>query len=231
MNQWSATPTLRSPSPLRAEEFDVVREIRTLRPLKLWNPEKFATAQIRGLVRQVFFSEEPVRQVVLSAVDPDTDVRPICRWIGEVLANERVGKVAVVDRGHVACSMAVSSTLTEDRNAQRCHASHVRDNLWIAPGLASDNDIPREELHSRLSELKRNFEYSIVEVAPFGSSDEAIASASAADGIILVLSAKHTRRVTARTVKEMLALANLRILGAVLSERSFPIPEKIYQRL
>jgi hypothetical protein len=38
-----------------------------------WNPEDFAREQIRGLVRQVFFSnvERPVRQVVFSAMDQE----------------------------------------------------------------------------------------------------------------------------------------------------------------
>src|SRR5258708_13697834 len=52
-----------------------------------------------------------------------------------------------------------------------------------------------------------------------------------ADGVILVLSAQRTRRVTARNVKEGLERAEARILGTVLSDRDFPIPERIYRRL
>ena len=65
-----------------------------------WNPEDFAREQIRGLVRQVFFSnvERPVRQVVFSALDPETDVKSICRQVGEALALETAGGVAVVGK-------------------------------------------------------------------------------------------------------------------------------------
>src|SRR5258708_26835679 len=52
-----------------------------------------------------------------------------------------------------------------------------------------------------------------------------------ADGVILVLSAQRTRRVTARNVKEGLERAEARILGTVLSDRDFPIPERIYRRV
>jgi Mrp family chromosome partitioning ATPase len=52
-----------------------------------------------------------------------------------------------------------------------------------------------------------------------------------ADGIILVLSARHTRRVTACKIKETLQAAQARLLGTVLSDRVFPIPEAIYRRL
>jgi hypothetical protein len=48
-------------------------------------------------------------------------------------------------------------------------------------------------------------------------------------GIILVLSAKHTRRVTALKIKN--ALRQVRLLGTVLSDREFPIPTSIYRRL
>jgi Mrp family chromosome partitioning ATPase len=52
-----------------------------------------------------------------------------------------------------------------------------------------------------------------------------------ADGIILVLDARSTRRATARKIKETLQGARSQILGTVLSERVFPVPESIYRRL
>jgi Mrp family chromosome partitioning ATPase len=52
-----------------------------------------------------------------------------------------------------------------------------------------------------------------------------------ADGMILVLSAQRTRRATAIKVKQTLERANVRLLGSVLSDREFPIPEGIYRRL
>jgi Mrp family chromosome partitioning ATPase len=79
--------------------------------------------------------------------------------------------------------------------------------------------------------MRREFEYSIVEGPPAGESNEAMAMAQFADGIILVLSAQHTRRITARKIMEMLEASQVRILGTVLSDRVFPIPEGIYRRL
>ena len=63
-----------------------------------WSPESFAREQIQGLVREVFLSSaaRPVRQVVFSAVDAETDVRGICRQVGEALAAEIPGKVGVM---------------------------------------------------------------------------------------------------------------------------------------
>jgi Mrp family chromosome partitioning ATPase len=52
-----------------------------------------------------------------------------------------------------------------------------------------------------------------------------------ADGIILVLDAHSTRRVTARKIKESLESGRSRILGTVLSGRTFPVPDCLYRRL
>jgi Mrp family chromosome partitioning ATPase len=49
--------------------------------------------------------------------------------------------------------------------------------------------------------------------------------------MVLVLEANSTRRAGAQKVKEKLHSANARLLGAVLSERTFPIPETIYKKL
>jgi len=52
-----------------------------------------------------------------------------------------------------------------------------------------------------------------------------------ADGVILILESMVTRRETARTAKENLAAANVKILGAVLNNHTFSIPETLYRRL
>jgi hypothetical protein len=206
-----------------------------------WNQEEFAREQIRGLVRKVFFSkaERPVRQVVFSALDPETDVRNICRRVGEALAVETAGNVAVVGAYPRVLPGAepyrpdgTGRTDKEASPALRQAATRVHSNLWLVPGAGKAGDQGgTAALHSYLGEIRSVFEYSIVEGSPAGESNEAMATAQFADGIILVLSAHRTRRIAARKIKEMLDAAQARILGTVLSDRSFPIPEGIYRRL
>jgi Mrp family chromosome partitioning ATPase len=52
-----------------------------------------------------------------------------------------------------------------------------------------------------------------------------------ADGIILVLEAHNTRRAIARKIIETFEAAQVRVLGIVLSQRTFPLPEWMYRRL
>jgi hypothetical protein len=201
----------------------------------VWNPESFAREQIHGLVRQIFLSNaaRPVRQVVFSAVEVETDVRGICRQVGEALAAETPGKVGVMG----GFPRLVSDTETDEISAASLPPLHriatrVRGNLWLVPGSAGDAEHrTAASLHSYLGELRREFEYSIVEAAPAGESNDTISMAQFADGIVLVLSAERTRKVTARNVKQVLEGAQARLLGTVLSDRVFPIPDRIYRRL
>jgi hypothetical protein len=175
-------------------------EVRSLRTTDRWTPENFAREQILGLVRQVFFSNaaRPVRQVVLSAVEAETDVRSICRQMGETLALETLGSVTVVGgRLYSVPDPETQDGQTADptRYANmplRRIATPVSGNLWLTPALESNgSSATAASLHSYLGEIRREFEYSIVEARPAGESNETIAMAQFADGIILVLSARR----------------------------------------
>jgi hypothetical protein len=200
-----------------------------------WNPDHYAREQVRGLVRQVFLSstERPVRQVVVSAVDPDSDVKNICRLVGEALALETTASIAVAGEYLQAAQDAeVIDPAVGDRHTPlRQSATRIGGNLWLVPAIADVGRGATSLVLSYLGEMRREFEYSVVEGPLAGESNQATAMAQFADGIILVLSAVHTRRVTARNVKEMLEGAQARILGTILSDRIFPIPEGIYRRL
>jgi len=51
------------------------------------------------------------------------------------------------------------------------------------------------------------------------------------DGVVLVLEANSTRREVALRVTESLKAMNIPVLGAVLNNRTFPIPAAVYKRL
>lgn len=205
-----------------------------------WNAEDFAQEQIRGLVRKVFFSrvERPVRQVVFSPADPETDVQNLCWRVGEAVALETGKSIALLGEYPQAlqdaqANVTAPSEHVDDWNAKLGRtARRVRGNLWLVPSAAKEGDpITSMLLHSYLGEIRTQYEYSIVAGPSVAESNAATAMAQLADGIVLVLSAQHTRRITARKVKEQLEAAQARLLGTVLSDRVFPIPERIYRRL
>jgi hypothetical protein len=205
-----------------------------------WSAEKFAREQIRGLVRMVFSSSapKPMRQVIFSAVDASTDVRDLCMSVAETLALETLGDIAVLggfaqiarDDTH---NPEFAGRMEKNRSMPLHYAAtHIRSNVWLLPARQSPMDgVPCSSNLAYMGDIRREFEYSIVAAPSAEESAEALAMAQLSDGIILVLSARNTRRATARRIKQQLDHARVRLLGTVLSDREFPIPAVIYRRL
>lgn len=187
-----------------------------------WSEEAFARQQIRNLVRQVFSpTEQAVRHVVFSGVEIDADVNGICWRVGRKLACERAEDVLVVVRDEIQGAEGEAN-----ETDLRSRAKRVDRNLW----RLSVQQIQRksETLRALMTEVRREFEYSVVADSVGGWTGRA-SLAEAADGLVLVLSALRTRRASARKMLD--ELSHVRLLGTVLQDREFPIPEGIYQRL
>ena len=237
MNQWvTSADVFRSVASMEARP--EVREFRTVPQARGWNPESFAQEQIRGLVRQIFLSEteRPIRQVVFMASEAETDVRSVCRMVGQALSCEDVGTVAVVGAfPQIVPPEEVDGVCgdpaPELRDRFRQSASRVESNLWLLPWSLTNGVCARSTLRAQMGDLRHEFSFSILESPPAGQAEEALVLGAASDGVILVLSARHTRRATARRVKDLLESAQVRILGIVLSDRLFPVPDEIYRKL
>ena len=208
-------------------------QVEVFREPEVWNPEDFAREQIRGLVQRVFFASggRPVTQVVFSGAEPHTDVAGLCDQVGQALALETSAHIAVVGRE----TTAELASWRGGRAAIKSWSRQTAVNLWRVPGFGlrecSEESGTGRYWISRLAELRKEFEYAVIEGPPAGMSSEAALLGQLTDGIILVLGAHNTRRATARKIKETLEAAQSRILGTVLRERRFPVPERIYRRL
>jgi hypothetical protein len=201
-----------------------------------WNSQEFAWEQIRGLVRRVFFAggNRLPKQVAFTAADAETDVANLCEQAGWTLALETIADVAVVLR---------EDSLREDapihsssrRASIKSWSTQTAANLWRVPasqGRECGQGVGTgPSWLSFLAHLRSEFEYAVIQAPAAGTSSEAALLGQFADGIILVLEAHRTRRATARTIKKTLQSAQCRILGTVLSARTFPVPERIYRSL
>ena len=111
----------------------------------------------------------------------------------------------------------------------------IGGNLWLAgPNILADNSrvlLPPDQLKERLAQLRDEFEYMLIDAPGTSVCGDAQLLGLVADAAILVIEANSTRRLTARKAKETLDAAGVRLLGTVLHNRSFPIPEGLYKRL
>ncbi len=204
--------------------------------------DSFLTEQIAQLVHQVFFlpSGKIRRQIVLSAVDEGVDVGGICTHVAEALAIRVTENVAIVE-AH-AWSRDAKVDPERRRGPERFGKANMREsskqltaNLWSVSGPVFWGGDPRAGspawVRSRLGELRSEFDYSILHAPAAGIYSGTSLLGQASDGLVLVIEANYTRRSTAQKAKETLHASNVKVLGTVLSGRTFPIPESLYRKL
>lgn len=207
-----------------------------------WTLASYAEEQIRGLVRQVFLPgwPKPCRQVVFSPVDQGSDIAPICMQVGATLAEEGSGVACVVEAcptgGQAAWPEEAAAVSGQKRFGTLRDLSHqLSAGLWFMPRTVflggNESGLSTVWLRARLAELRLEFDYTVLQGPAAGTGSEAALLGATCDGLVLVLQANSTRRASAQRVKENLYSANARLLGTVLSERTFPIPSSIYRRL
>jgi receptor protein-tyrosine kinase len=109
------------------------------------------------------------------------------------------------------------------------------DNIWLLScgSLTPDssNLLNGDRISARFDELRKEFDYVLVDAPSLSRYADATALGRFTDGLVLVLEANSTRKEAALRAMENLHAAQIQVLGAVLNKRTFPIPESLYHRL
>jgi hypothetical protein len=205
--------------------------------------ESFAEEQVRGLVRQVYLSgPKPSRQVVFAAVDRKIDVSELSLWVAEILSDEACGTTCLLNIDLQNRSKALSQSegfrISSDHQRfgrLRDSSLQLSDKLWhMSTGVflgEQAGGLSAGWLGTRFAELRLEFDYLVIQAPAAGTTNQAALFARLCDGLVLVVEANATRRVSAQRVRERLAGSRVRLLGTVLTERTFPIPQAIYTRV
>jgi len=110
-----------------------------------------------------------------------------------------------------------------------------RQNLWLVSSGSNpegaQNMLSTDRMRLRMSELRAEFDYVLFDVAALGEANDAMLVSGSSDGVVMVLKANTSRRESARKAVEELQSTKARVLGAVLNQRTFPIPDSIYKKL
>jgi len=132
-------------------------------------------------------------------------------------------------------SKGLAEAVLESLPIQDFAQKHPEANLWILPGGAAAGPMSfsgaHDRLRSRITELRGQFKYVVIHSSPLDLDSASILLSRWTDGVVMVVEADTTRRETARRMKQDLEAANVRILGVVLNNRTFSIPEALYRRL
>jgi len=199
------------------------------------------------LVQQIFLlqTQAPPRMVVFAGIDHGNGCSRMAASVAETLAGNARGAVCLVEanfRSPALPSMlgttnhhGLTDALLSEGPIRSFMKPICHDSLWLlsSGSLAADspNLLSSERLKARVLELRKEFDFVIVDAPPLTRYADAIALGQVSDGIVLILEAESTRREAALMAAETLRASKIPILGAVLNKRIFPIPEKIYSRL
>jgi Mrp family chromosome partitioning ATPase len=82
-----------------------------------------------------------------------------------------------------------------------------------------------------MQELRKEFDFILVDAPALNLYTDALSLGRIADGVVVVLQADSTRRESALRGLQSLRDAHVEVLGAVLNQRTFPIPESVYRRV
>jgi Mrp family chromosome partitioning ATPase len=201
------------------------------------------STEVGKLVQRLFLSELRVRSLAFTGIEDGAAAR-VCAFAGDLLAAYTTGTVCLVDanlhtpelhqifgvpNGIGLSDLVLDSVAAQDAKVQ------LTDRLALITSGSRSADQPYlldlEIMRVGIAELRAHFDYLLIHTPPAGLYPDPLGVAPLVDGAILVIQANSTRRDVALQAKEQLVAAGGRILGAVLTDRTFPIPDAIYSRL
>jgi capsular exopolysaccharide synthesis family protein len=199
------------------------------------------------LVQRIFLAptEKPRQVIVFAGVDRGDGCSTICLNTAKVLAANTSKSICIVEANFrtpslpmtlgVANHYGLADSLQKSGDI-RTFANQLKPaNLWLLSGGAVTSDsfglLNSDALAGRVQELRNEFDFILIDTPAIGPYADAIALGRVSDGVVVVLQAEATRRESALKGIENLRQANIEILGAVLNQRTFPIPNFVYHRL
>ncbi len=197
------------------------------------------------LVQQLFLSRPPgPMTTVFSGVGHQVGATRLCARAALTLAPLIDGDVCVVDANlrspglaeflGIGNTFGFSDFVTSDGPLREYVRRVGRSNLYVMTA-GSDLSNPRlalssiKELYGRLMELRSVFDYVLIDSAPVNAYPDVSVIGPATDGVVVVVQANKTRRAAVSGAVDRLRAANANILGVILNQREYPVPEAIYQ--
>ncbi len=208
--------------------------------------DELACEETLRLVQRTFLhGPDGSHTVVFAGVDHGNGCSRLCVRIAETLASNVTGSICLVDANlrtpslprlfGVGNHFGLTDALLQAGPIRSFIKPLRNQRLWLLSCGSIAADSPRllnsDDLQKRLIELRTEFDYVLIDAPPLARYGDAMAVGKFTDGVVMILEENSTRREVAVTVSENLRAAGIKILGAVLNKRTFPIPERLYHLL
>jgi capsular exopolysaccharide synthesis family protein len=187
---------------------------------------------------------QSARMLAFCAVETGNGCTWVCSRTAETLAAQISGTVCLVDCNlrspslHEVFGIANHSNGLSDAVGRPGRArelvTRVSENLGIISSGSPASGLTLTKVaavRAALEELRSIFDYVLLDLPAVNTGIDAIQLAQLSDGTILVVEAHSTNRNAAQAAELALRNAGVRLLGAVLNRRTFPIPNYLYKRM
>ncbi len=184
------------------------------------------------------------RNILFVSVDQGAQTAHLCADVAKILAASGTSRVLVVDADRnlsalqdqfgVGSKPGLAEVLDSRLSIEGATVPVGPKLSLLTSGLVthpSASCLLPQQVADLMSELRSRFDYVLVNGMPLKQGSDSVVFGRSAEGVLLVVAAHATRRAAARQAKAQLETAGARLLGAVLTERTFPIPDAIYRRL
>jgi protein-tyrosine kinase len=208
--------------------------------------------QLAGLVQRTFLAPEqpghPARSIVFAGVDESLGSASLAATTAGILAARVSGAVCLVDadldRPSLHRLFGVTNTVgfaealigqEPPRNYARRLEGETENVPWLmtagSAGGGGESLLVEEADRGRIRDVIDAFDFVVLHMPAVTRHPAASVLAAQVDGVVLVVEANVTRRQALRAAAEALRACGARVLGTVLNNRTFPIPEALYRRL
>ena len=211
------------------------------------NIDKLTREESQKLVQRVFLAQgaENPRVVVFAGIDHGNGCSQICAQTARILADNVQGTVCLLDANLRTPSLpglfgvtnhhGLTDALMQEDSVKNYAKPLTPGNLYLlscgSMPAGSAGLLTSARMKSRVAELRNTFDYVLIDAPPLNEYSDAIALGQISDGLVLVVEANATRRESAVRIAETLRASNIKVFGAVLNKRTFPIPDGLYHRL
>jgi len=209
-----------------------------------WLANNPPTAEITQLTQRLFGADAPnadaLRSVLFSSVDLKRGSEAVCVGAAQALATQLPKSICIVDANLGSGSLTDSfglgtakgllNVFADDASVADC-VGRLQGDLWFLPVGTGELRLPTLALGHLQRDLFSMFDYVFIEASGAVPGLDLTMWAPAIDGVVLVLDAGRTRRDAAARTANMLRAARINVLGAVLRNRTYPVPSPIYRRL
>jgi receptor protein-tyrosine kinase len=206
-----------------------------------------AREELMKLVQRLFRppGQAAPKAVMFAAIDSTNGCSSLCAVIARLLAEGVSGSVCLLEGNFrtpilpkllgVDNHHGLADALRQE-GAIRGFAKRIGPgDFWL---VSSGSLVPGSidllngaRLKERVSEIRSQFDYLLIDAPPLSAYADGMILSRLVDGVVLVLEANGTRREAALRVTDSLRKSKIPILGAVLNNRTFPIPAALYKRL